>query len=283
MKNLLVTVVLFYPTFLQAQNTAQTQTKKTDGVTSDPVAVIEGPTSARIGDLMFFNGYMSENSKHFKWRILPEGTLGFTVVDGGQRAIFSNRNPGEYIIILGVGGGELVDIAIHRVLVGVDAKDVARPIMSITTELGTIDENELLLKTSTVASLAQEWKKGLKSKTVQVDSSKLAGIFRTCAASTVTGKVTSKKQLVDNTKSRATKALGDTSFEKWKPWFESLETYLKTLDSSSKIPVVPASNSKDEPVTIEDPANLSESLDNATTLEQYREIWLQIAMGLERI
>lgn len=92
-------------------------------VNSDPpIAVIDGPASGQVGDQFVFSSHSSENHKpkSCTWRILPEGTRGFLVVDGSTRAVFSNHEPGEYTVILSVVStdGERSSIATQTILVG---------------------------------------------------------------------------------------------------------------------------------------------------------------------
>lgn len=130
------------------------------GAVDPPVAMIDGPASGQVGDQFVFSSHSSQNHKPkaCTWKILPEGTRGFVVVDESTRAIFSNHEPGEYTVILSVVSedGEHTAIATQTILLGehlvanppqpklLPRFNPQRPVRAYTAVQNTAEEEEYL-------------------------------------------------------------------------------------------------------------------------------------------
>ena len=117
MKKHLASIVLFA---LIAPVLAQDPVEPTQPpVVVDPVAeasvVLEAPSKARIGELIRFDASGSV-ANSFEWRLVPQ-TPDFEVYDGGAKACFSARAPGEYQFVLAVAYENTVDVRIFSITI----------------------------------------------------------------------------------------------------------------------------------------------------------------------
>lgn len=238
---------------------------------ADPVAEVEGPESARVGDQMVFTTSQCQNAKNFKWLVEPKGTQGFTIVDGGKRLIFSAHDPGIYTIILGASNEEGIDLCTHTVVVGEHLiNPTANQLMALMKSkqflLAGDDEDKdepqpeaepvVVAKPQAMAedtrTSSARWASRIQSPTRPRDAMILAGTLRQAANLVASGNIDSVKGLSEATSVLATKALG-VATDSWRPWFEQLTQHLDGLAMAGKL----------------------------ATLDDYRAVWLQLADGLD--
>lgn len=83
-----------------------------------PKAVINGPTSAMAGEMIFLNAGDSTDAEHFLWRVTPEipGRLTIHVTDNGRRCQVASI-PGAYTITLAVSNDEGIDLTSWSIVV----------------------------------------------------------------------------------------------------------------------------------------------------------------------
>ena len=77
--------------------------------------MLDAPDAATVGELVKLDASQSV-ADSYKWIILPESD-DFLVYDGGARAVFSAREPGEYRFVLAVAKNGTVDVITHVVTV----------------------------------------------------------------------------------------------------------------------------------------------------------------------
>jgi hypothetical protein len=244
-----------------------------------PVAKIDGPVSGVVGDHMKFNAYQCEGARVYKWSIFPEGTQGLEIADGGKRVLFSNRNPGEYMLLLSIGSDTgFIDHTMHRFELGRALGDPApvtaapaEPVagqptlpasqsgsalaIAPTTPISLTDEQAILL--ATPQDLAKTWRRAVRSQQVQVESAILSGLMGRVADMIRTGNVKSVEELGRTTATLASRALG-SSYELWQPWFDQLEQYLDLLTANNRLKTP---NGQDD-------------------LAQYQALWIKLGGGL---
>lgn len=69
-----------------------------------PLAIeLRGPRDVMVGDLVDLTTEISGTPTDFEWTVEPQ-TEGLRVLDGGQRAVFSNREVGDYVLFVSVAG-----------------------------------------------------------------------------------------------------------------------------------------------------------------------------------
>jgi hypothetical protein len=97
---------------ITAEPTPATRYVESDGFTL-PVAgqdeapadgiILEAPELADVGELVRFDA--SQSTVNLTWQILPY-TEDFEVIEGGKRAFFSSRVPGQYLVIIAGAKGD---------------------------------------------------------------------------------------------------------------------------------------------------------------------------------
>lgn len=226
-----------------------------------PVALeakIEGPEAIRLGDIARLNAYSSTGAKSYKWIVRPEGAKGLIVFPDGKRAFFSNHNPGEYLIILAVGGDNgQVDVTFHSLLIG---KSLVPPDTEEGYEDDTPTHSNPTGNTNPPSSPPERPKIAFSSLiatlALQFDKQQagiLAGAFRQSQAlirldNPDESYVEDHKELIAVTEDLAKRSLG-TSYPTWEPVLKKLW----------------------------------ESVPDTGNLSQDKAIWLELATGLEAL
>ena len=75
--------------------------------------VLKAPSTARVGELVRLDASES-TADSYKWVLVPE-SVDFEVYAKGSKAVFSARQPGEYLFFVSVAKNGTVDSIVHRV------------------------------------------------------------------------------------------------------------------------------------------------------------------------
>lgn len=190
-------------------------------VAAQPKAIIDGPVSARVGDLIVLNAESSENAAHYCWAVIPEATEGLLWLDNGRRAVFANHAPGTYTFILAVGNdsGEQ-DIDLHRIVIG------TAHVEEITTS--HVGASQARLRREDVPGLSVQALSSIETADLASEAAVVASAFRRAAAMVETGNVASSAELVKATSALAREGLLD-SWSAWTPWFVTVGTALDEI------------------------------------------------------
>ena len=127
-------------------------------ITQEPVEkqaklVVEGPTSANIGDLVVISVEKSQ-AKSFKWIVLPS-TDNYLVIDEGKRIVFSSGVGGEFTFIVACGEGDSCDLAVHTVTI---IGEAATPAQNLSSKIALwCDKVESTNKRDECLALAQSF------------------------------------------------------------------------------------------------------------------------------
>ena len=202
------------------------------GTEDKAVPVISGPMSGRVGDLLHFTASDSENAEWYEWTVLPERTKGFHVDSSGKKAVFSNHEPGEYIIILAVGNKSGGGIATHTVLVGEHL--IASPPQSKILQFdpdqadGDSPRASKAKKKNNPRIYAVDWTDDVigEVSTRKRQAQIVASSLRMAANMATTGNIAKASDLVSATAKLTKKSLGPAAAN-WQPWFDNLSEYLK--------------------------------------------------------
>jgi len=183
--------------------------------TQDPVEevaelVVEGPTKAKVGDLVVISVEKSRASS-FKWIMLPS-TSNFLVIDGGKRVVFSSGVGGEFRFIVACSLGDTCDVAVHTVTV-------------IGSAPGPVDN---------LASKVSLWCDSVESDTKRDDCLGLAQSFSSVALVMEGGSLTTPEEIVRATIKSNQDALGD-KLENWLPFRSSLSKELSAMAGAGKL------------------------------------------------
>ncbi len=124
-------------------------------------AVTAKITRTESGGLIVLDACQSTGAKHYAWKIIPEDTAGFIVVDCDHRAVFSPAVGGKYSVVLAVSD-EAGGLAI-----AVEVIDTGPPGPPAPPK---------------PADLAKQIKDAITGPTAAVDAGKLSTAFTTLAA-----------------------------------------------------------------------------------------------------
>lgn len=203
--------------------------------------VIDVQEVAEVGELVRFDLTKSV-AQSFKWILVPD-IVDFEIYDGGQRAVFSARKPGDYMFIIGCGYEGTVDVAIHIVTVEgpVDPVDPVNP------------DNYPVIPQPDVNAGIDKWIPYWCSinKRPKDETEKLAGSFESVAAQIAAGILQKTDDIIKATADANRRALGDSLLE-WVPVLQELQTTMKTLAGQGKL----------------------------STPDQHQALWGEIAKGL---
>ncbi|HEV3341409.1 MAG TPA: hypothetical protein VG125_13655 [Pirellulales bacterium] len=312
-KILFLTAALFFPAVAMAQVPAP------EPYPPDHFA-IAGPASARPGEMMVFTFQAGDpQPSAVKWTIIPADTLGF--LGDGDRAIFNERTPGEYMLIAAASHAGGVAIDYWHIHVGTSGVTTHGPAGTAPSYMpAAVRTARRASATAVVPSvvakaaeapdgpeaMAHEWAAEMHSKVVRVEAPILAGIFRSTAALAAAGEIKTIDDLFDRTTDGVEKALGKDGLIAWASWFDHLERYLvavsdpPTLTSSVRglrrhsfvddpeaaapVALADESNAATSPAeTVEDFVKPTDDGPPLNIpLERCREIWLAVAAGLDR-
>jgi len=186
-----------------------------------PVAKIEGPESARIGDLVVVASAGEAHS--YKWAVLPKGTQGWREIDGGRRLVFSSHEPRTYTFVLAIGSSDgAVDVSTHEVVLG----EAHLPLVSRA-------------KSSTVQAMTPRppsWTRLVQGAGTE-EAGKLAGAFRMAASMIDTEHVGDAAELFAATGELSRGAVGDR-IEAWQPWLDAVDEWVEGLEESGDLDTI---------------------------------------------
>jgi hypothetical protein len=190
-------------------------------------AEIEGPMTARIGDLVVMSADRSVGAKSYKWRCIPDLQEGLIQVDQGRRLIFSRPEPGKYTFVLAVASADGdVDLDLHTLVVGESVEGVEVP--QATTKAGG-------KKAPDVTKLAKQWiAKVPASATKDAERKVLAGTLRQMAALVDQEKVESGEELAQALAFSSESAMGQ-AFATWSPWFKEFGLLLDAEKEAGRL------------------------------------------------
>jgi len=169
--------------------------------------ILEAPELAEVGELIRFDA--SQSTVNLTWQILPY-TDDFEVIEGGKRAFFSSRTPGQYLII--VAG----------------AKDDQPYLQHFTIVVDGGDFNPGPL---TLARKVAAWVRKVESyEGKHADARRLAANFRKC----VTDQNLDIDKILNDTAVGNSAALGENQ-TKWEPFLMELGAELDAFIDAEEL------------------------------------------------
>lgn len=197
------------------------QDTKVDEVTPDTQAarvVVNAPGEGVIGELIRFD-LSASVAEAFKWLRVPE-TVDFEVYDNGTRAVFSARQPGEYVFVIACAYQGTVDVTTHVVaIIGPDpGPSPPDP-----------DDNYPVIPVPADGASFVEWVPYWCSiaRRPEAETLRLAASFESVAATIAAGINMTPQEIVDATSRANRLALGE-SITLWMPVLQNLQDALKT-------------------------------------------------------
>lgn len=198
--------------------------------TAPPVLVnelnihIDGPADAMVGDMVKLHADITGKPSAIKWLIDPP-VDDFITLDGGLRAVFSNRNVGVYHVVCSVAGNDgHVDVDTHSFEI------VPQPPENPLTP-NTISQ---LTPQLSVEELIKRWLAEVKSPNKLGEAHAIAGSFRNVASLLRSGTIPGP-DLLRSVEQAGEIAIGPQFFKNWKPFFERTREFLLPLNASKTV------------------------------------------------
>lgn len=108
----------------------------------------DAPSTCEVGELVRFETSGSTVNS-YRWKIVPESD-DFLVVEGGELAVFSGREPGTYTIIVAAATDNVVALHVHMLRVTSEAS----PEHVINRWLKSVEYDDPVVKKDIVSQLA---------------------------------------------------------------------------------------------------------------------------------
>ena len=181
---------------------------------SAPVSVqFEGVSPSQIvGDRVNLNLATTGNVKSYVWTVMPPGTVGLKVYEGGSKADFTSRFPGTYVFLVAVAGADgSVAQAYHTLELRADYAPVAPP-QAVTVPKPT---------DSDPTDLVRQWTTEVNSLNRRTEQLQIASAFRQAAGAIDSG-MFAGGDLFAQTKAMGALSLGG-ALGPWAPWFDKVE------------------------------------------------------------
>ena len=194
-----------------------------------PAAVqFDGVSPSQIvGDRVNLNLATSGNIKSYTWTVMPPGTVGMKVYEGGAKADFTSRFPGTYVFLVAVAGSDgSVAQAYHTLELRADcpppaastgAAPEAAPVTALTVPAAAAPQ----ATAADPSALVRQWAAEVKSPRRRAEQLQIASGFRQAAGAIDSG-LFAGGDLFARTKGLCLLALGGDAGA-WGPWFDQVE------------------------------------------------------------
>ena len=188
--------------------------------TPTPVSVqFDGVSPSQIvGDRVNLNLTTAGNVKSYAWSIMPPGTIGLKIYDGGSKADFTSRFPGTYVFLVAVAGADgSVAQAYHSLELRADYAPA--PQQAAASPKPTASDPSVLVR---------GWAAEVKSLNRRAEQLQIASAFRQAAGAIDSGML-SGGDLFGQTKLLCALSLGGAAGA-WTPWFDKVEQLYREFD-----------------------------------------------------
>ncbi len=185
-----------------------------------PVSVqFDGVSPSQIvGDRVNLSLATAGNITSYVWTVMPPGTVGLKVYDGGSKADFTSRLPGTYVFLVAVAGADgSVAQAYHSLELRSDYAPAPAAAAAVSTP-GVSDPSILV----------RQWAAEVKSPNRRREQMQVASAFRQAAGAIDSG-MASGGDLFAQTKSLCALSLGG-ALGAWTPWFDKVEQLYREFE-----------------------------------------------------
>lgn len=184
---------------------------------------INSPRDALVGDMVTITAEVSGTPTDFEWSVDPP-LEGLMVLDGGRKAVFANREAGDYLIMVAVAGN------------GGQVRS-ARKVFSL---LPAPPENPITAQSLPLAAppvdvgdLVRRWVAEVRTVNKPGESQAIAGSFRAMAALARQGNIGSDP--LRDVEAAGEEAVTPQRFAAWEPFFGHLREFLFPLNQSGHL------------------------------------------------
>lgn len=183
---------------------------------------IVGPVDSLVGDMVELTAETTQDVTQFAWSIQPP-VRGLIVMDGGTKAVFANRDAGDYLIICSTANA-----------VG----QVAHATMPFTLRPAP-PENPLTVESLAEANpppdlrdLIRRWAAEVVTNNKRGEASAVATSFRNVATLLQTGKIAMHQDAdpLYEVERAAEQSMGPQNFAKWESFFRRVRDFLHPLN-----------------------------------------------------
>jgi hypothetical protein len=185
---------------------------------------ISAPADAMVGDMVKLQAVVVGKPTAIKWLIDPP-IDDFETLDGGLRAVFSNRNPGKYHVVCSIAGNDgRVDVDTHTFeIVPQPPENPLTPqtLANLTPQLS-------------IEELIRRYLAGVRSPNKLGEAHAIAGSFRTVASTLRAGNIPGP-DLPREVEQAAEIAIGPAAYKNWKPFFSDVRELLLPLNQARVI------------------------------------------------
>lgn len=193
-------------------------------------AVIDGPKSASLGDLVILDGSKSQGAGH-SWALVGSNKT-FLPVDQGTKVVFASGQVGKFTFVLAVAKADKADMAVHVV-------EITSPAPGPTPPPDPPAPGPTPPKPSDLTKKVAQWAAACRSPTRAHDATALAQNFRQAAKIAMDGGYSSVAEMLSDTTARNRRAI-PSQMEAWKEaFFAPLATELEQRSPKSPRECVP--------------------------------------------
>lgn len=184
---------------------------------------ITAPRDALVGDMVTITAEVLGTATDYEWTIEPP-LEGLMVLDGGKRAVFANREPGDYLIMLAVAGNG-GQVRSTRKTFSLLPQPPENPITAQTLPLAVPPVE--------VGDLVRRWVAEVKSANKAGEAQALAGSFRSLANLARSGQV--GQDPLRDVEAAGEVAITPQRFAAWESFFARTREFLVPLNQSGHI------------------------------------------------
>ena len=184
---------------------------------------LQSPRDALVGDLVTITAEVQGTPTDFEWSVEPP-LEGLMVLEGGRKAVFANREPGDYLIMVAVAGNGGQVRTAKRIFTLLP-QPPENPITAATLPLATPPVE--------VGDLVRRWVAEVQSANKAGEAQAVAGSFRAMANLARQGEIGSDP--LRDVEAAAEVAITPNKFAAWESFFSRLRQFLFPLNQTGHI------------------------------------------------
>lgn len=184
---------------------------------------IQAPRDALVGDMVTIEAEVQGTPTDFEWSVEPP-LEGLMVLEGGKKAVFANRDPGDYLVMVAVAGNGGQVRTAKRIFTLLP-QPPENPITAATLPLATPPVE--------VGDLVRRWVAEIRSANKAGEAQAVAGSFRAMANLARQGEIGADP--LRDVEAAAEVAITPNKFAAWEPFFSRFREFLFPLNQTGHI------------------------------------------------
>jgi len=175
-------------------------------------AIITGPTSGLIGELIILDGSKSINVKNYRWKVDKNiEKRNYLEIDNGKKVVFSGGIQGKYNFTL-IVSDKTGNISFTETEIFIGVMENVEKQQKTIKNLPTIEE------------LSLEWFQNVTSSNKIDEVHKVSGVLKSVANLIKTTNISKESEVIAATRSMLQTELG-IAFTNWNTWINALQSY----------------------------------------------------------